>query len=269
MPKTTVHVVDTMVTTPAHVAKASCGQAAELLGRHFTRAKAQYEKMVKLAKSQVVVDASDSIDASTGKQGVTRQSMAKRSEVGTKGFTSVESTVAGAGVQCVVQQREEGRCIGTRGRVCIARGKQLLGSGAVTKGATIGNAVESSVVLGSVPDTVGSLVVGSVQGTVVQGAAQRRNQLVSKKAFRRASKIRDLLPPGSAGLDTKVPRRKDFGEEGEAGDALHAAAMEEFSIRRFGSSHVQQRTIDKRMRDVGLFGFWLEQNSYGKYVQWN
>ena len=52
MPKTTVHVVDTMVTTPAHVAKASCGQAAELLGRHFTRAKAQYEKMVKLAKSQ-------------------------------------------------------------------------------------------------------------------------------------------------------------------------------------------------------------------------
>ena len=54
MPKTTVHVVDSMVTTPAHVAKASCGQAAELLGRHFTRAKAQYEKMVKLAKSQVV-----------------------------------------------------------------------------------------------------------------------------------------------------------------------------------------------------------------------
>ena len=49
-----------MVTTPAHVAKASRGEAAELvLGRHYTRAKAQYDKMVKLAKSQVVVDVSD------------------------------------------------------------------------------------------------------------------------------------------------------------------------------------------------------------------
>ena len=63
--------------------------------------------------------------------------------------------------------------------------------------------------------------------------------------IRRASKIRDLLPPGSAGLDTKVPRRKDFGEEGEAGDALHAAAMEEFSIRRFGSSFARAAEDDR------------------------
>ena len=58
------------------------------------------------------------------------------------------------------------------------------------------------------------------------------------------------------------------GAEGEEGDVAHAAAMKQFSISEFGSSHVQDRTIDDRMCEVGLFGYWLELNHYGKYVEW-
>ena len=107
----------------------------------------------------------------------------------------------------------------------------------------------------------------------MESAAQRREQLESKKfangGFRRASKINPLLPRGGAGLKTKVPKRKTFGEEGEEGDAAHAAAMKEFKLTEFGSSHAQDRTIDDRMCEVGLFGFWLEKNHYGVYVEWH
>lgn len=80
-------------------------------------------------------------------------------------------------------------------------------------------------------------------GVMVQGAAQRGAQLESKKfgsgGFRGSSKINKLLPRGGAGLKMKVPKRKDFGAEGDEGDAAHAAAMKEFSVKEFGSSHVQ------------------------------
>ena len=58
-----------------------------------------------------------------------------------------------------------------------------------------------------------------------------------------------------------MPKREDFGAEGAEGDSAHAAAMKQFSISEFGSSHVQDRTIDDRMCEVGLFGFWLEKNN--------
>ena len=133
----------------------------------------------------------------------------------------------------------------------------------------------AALLLGTAGDTGASVVQNAgvpSHGTVVQGAAQRRDQLVAKMfsqgGFREAAKISDLLPHGSAGLKTKLPKRKDFGEEGGEGDAAHEAAMKEFSIKEFGSTHVEGRTIDRRMRNVGLFGYWLEQNNFGKYLEW-
>ena len=111
-------------------------------------------------------------------------------------------------------------------------------------------------------DTTGAVVV-------VVGAAQRREDLEAKKLFRPpAAKITALMPFGGAGLQLKVPKRKDYGEEGEEGDAAHAAAMKQFSVKEFGNSHVEQRVIDARMGRVGQFGFWLHLNHYGKYVEW-
>jgi hypothetical protein len=45
--------------------------------------------------------------------------------------------------------------------------------------------------------------------------------------------------------------------------------MKEFSVQEFGSTHVKSQTIDMRMRNVGLFGHWLEENNYGKHVEWH
>ena len=109
-------------------------------------------------------------------------------------------------------------------------------------------------------------------GVVVCGAAKRGEQLASKKfvngGFREATKIKSLEPRGGAGLKSKVPKRTEYGVEGEEGDVTHAAAMKEFSILDFGSSHVQDRTIDARMCHVGTFGYWLGLNNYGQYVEW-
>ena len=107
---------------------------------------------------------------------------------------------------------------------------------------------------------------------VVVGAKQRAEQLDGKKfvngGFRDSHKVTRLQPRGGAGLKSKVPKRKNFGDEGDEGDAAHGAAMKEFSLAEFGSSHVQDYTIDLRMRRVGLFGHWLELNKYGKHVVW-
>ena len=77
---------------------------------------------------------------------------------------------------------------------------------------------------------------------MISGTDLTRKALEGKMEFRDAATIRGLLPRGSAGLKTKMPKRKDFGTEGEEGDAAHGAAMEEFSLKEFGSSHVQART---------------------------
>ena len=98
-------------------------------------------------------------------------------------------------------------------------------------------------------------------GAVVSGAVQRSEQISSKLfengGFRDSAKIVPLMPRGGAGLKSKVPKRKDFGEEGEDGDKAHSAAMKEFGIKEFGSSHVKGETIATRMNYMGLFGHWL------------
>ena len=73
--------------------------------------------------------------------------------------------------------------------------------------------------------------LGGAGGAVVQGAAQRREQLETKK-FSMGGGFRgsDHQPTAAAwwcwtaGLKTKVPKRKDFGAEGAEGDTAHALA---------------------------------------------
>ena len=90
------------------------------------------------------------------------------------------------------------------------------------------NGGKATLVLGTAGETVASVVQGACgpsDGAVVQGAAQRRDQLVAKMfsqgGFRETAKISGILPHGGAGLKTKVPKRKEFGEEGSEGDAAH------------------------------------------------
>ena len=81
-------------------------------------------------------------------------------------------------------------------------------------------------------------------------------------AFRPFAKIAALMPRGGAQMQVAVPKRKEFGDEGDEGDAAHEAAMQRFSLHSFGSSHVQLRTSDRRLCEVGSMGDWLEQSGY-------
>ena len=86
-------------------------------------------------------------------------------------------------------------------------------------------------------------VVAASTGVMVVGAKQRHDQLDRKKQFFPSAVIDGIMPYGSAGLELKVPRRKLFGDEGPDGDAAHQAAMEHFSVKEFGSTHVQMRVM--------------------------
>ena len=106
----------------------------------------------------------------------------------------------------------------------------------------------------------GALVATQHQGVVL---------LREKKQWRRSSVINDLVPKGGMSLPRSYPQRADprFGGEGQEGDARHAAEMRLMMID-FAGSHVQARHWNMKVRNVGIFGDWLERNKYGKYVDW-
>ena len=87
--------------------------------------------------------------------------------------------------------------------------------------------------------------------TMVPGEARRATQLKDKKAWRRSSTIKALMPKGSGAIYT-FPRREEerFGEEGDEGDALFEAAMAKFKAEDFGEQHVQLRVIKQKFGQV-------------------
>ena len=138
----------------------------------------------------------------------------------------------------------------------MAKVPEVRGNGGAT--AAAGSSAAAATV--GVPKAAG--------GLMVSGAKAMRDRLEGKKLLHGSAKIRSLMPRGAFGLQLKVPKRKEFGEEGAEGDAAHEAAMERFSIKEFGSTHVKESTILVRMQRVGAFGWWLQLNHYGKYVEW-
>ena len=116
------------------------------------------------------------------------------------------------------------------------------------------------------PNKTGAVAPGTAVVPVLQ---RRANLLEGKKQFRPSSTIVKLMPQGGDGLKTKVPQRKNFGEEGPEGDAAHATAMKEFSLSSFGDTAMSQGRRDANMCRVGLFGHWMTLNNYGSYVVWD
>ena len=48
-----------------------------------------------------------------------------------------------------------------------------------------------------------------------------------------------------------MPQRKDFGEAGAEGDAVHAAAMKDFSLSALGDSGMSEGRRDANLRRKG------------------
>ena len=243
------------------------GEAARVLRGHFTRARRQYDKMMDehLEKTRL-----SDVDGPVMKP----MEKLKAGEVPLR-RTAAETSETASGSPCAASV-VQGGLFGREDEVHASRMRldavveEPDGISATTKKKSA-TAKEKSTSKATVLEKRSPAVVNEATknaGSIVHTAVQRQQQLESKKLFRPASRIDELMPKGSAGMKSKVPKRREYGEEGDAGDAAHAAAMKEFAVRDFGSSHVQSRTIDERMREVGLFNFWLEQNNYGKYCEW-
>ena len=71
-------------------------------------------------------------------------------------------------------------------------------------------------------------------------------------------KVREIVtfPPGG------IWRGGDEGQE------LVATGMARFKADDFGNNHCQARVIKQKLGQVGLFGWWLEQHTFGKYITW-
>ena len=80
---------------------------------------------------------------------------------------------------------------------------------------------------------------------MLQCTVDHRDMLEGKMAFRPFAKIAALMPRGGAQMQVAVPKRKEFGDEGDLGDAAHEAVMQRFSLHSFGTSHVQHRTSER------------------------
>ena len=89
--------------------------------------------------------------------------------------------------------------------------------------------------------------VRAQDGAVVSGAVRRSEQMSSKLfkngGCRDSAKIVKLLPRGGAGLKSKVPKRKDFGDEGEEGDQAHSAAMKNQYIKHEAARQQAARCV--------------------------
>jgi len=116
----------------------------------------------------------------------------------------------------------------------------------------------------------GALVTADGETTSMVPSVELHRKTVASKAGkgRRTSSIVPLLPSGSLQVGSKMPRRENFGVEGVEGDEKFEAEMMRFSLEEFGESHAQQRHALQRMRQVGLFGDFLERHNFGQYFKW-
>jgi hypothetical protein len=140
------------------------------------------------------------------------------------------------------------------GRVCAAG----VGVGHVTLAASVdvrGEVMDGAMVACAAAESGESGADATETPALVSGAQERCQQLKDKQGTMRPTRmITSLMPPGSLGLQSKLPRRKDFGTEGAEGDAAHEMAMKEFKLNDFGSSHVQDRTLDSVRKHAAFTG---------------
>ena len=161
----------------------------------------------------------------------------------------------------VESEKQGSRCKATTVPPMVETPEAMQSGGATTVVAETPEAMQS----GGATTALASTAKG---GLMVSGAKAMRDQLEGKKMLHGAAKIRGMLPRGALGLQLKVPKRIRFGNEGDEGDAAHEAAMQRFSVKEFGSTSTKDSTILVRMQRVGAFGWWLQLNHYGKFVEW-
>jgi hypothetical protein len=96
---------------------------------------------------------------------------------------------------------------------------------------------------------------------------QRNESLLAKGEYRRSKACHEVAPAGHADLESAPDFLRDFGGDESNADAFDAA-MISFFDEHLDKGAVEERTIDTRDRQVGLFGDFLEVRGHGQYVKW-
>ena len=171
-----------------------------------------------------------------------------------------ERAVVDAGGGRTAQALEAASVIGSDSCAIVSAGGRVCAAGVevghVTLAASVdvrGEVMEGAMVA-CAAGLVGEADAGAEEtSAVVCGQKLRYQQLKDKLGtMRPTSTIAGLMPPGTKGLKSKVPKRIDFGAEGAEGDAAHEVMMNEFSVAGFGADHAQDRTLDA----VSMHGAW-------------
>jgi hypothetical protein len=97
-------------------------------------------------------------------------------------------------------------------------------------------------------------------------AAAACGRLESKAACRRSKVVRGLGAAGAANLGEAPNRTR--GAHGTEGDDEFEQMMCGFVDDNFHGRAVQERYLDARDLEVGLFGDFVEQRGHGKHVEW-
>ena len=110
----------------------------------------------------------------------------------------------------------------------------------------------------------------------VQGPAQsssglgvddeRRKSLADKGWARRTAVVNSVGASGAASFEL-VPGREQFGP-GDDAAAEWERQMLQFTEDNFEDTGIEVRSMDKRDREIGLFGDFLERVKHGKFVEW-
>ena len=121
-----------------------------------------------------------------------------------------------------------------------------------------------------------ALKCGRVRLHAVQGAAQsssglgvddeRRTSLADKGWARRTVAVNSVGASGAASFEL-VPGREQFGP-GDDAAAEWERQMLQFTEDNFEDTGIEVRSMDKRDREIGLFGDFLERVKHGKFVEW-
>ena len=117
---------------------------------------------------------------------------------------------------------------------------------------------------------------GRVRLHAVQGPAQsssglgvddeRRKSLADKGWARRTVAVNSVGASGAASFEL-VPGREQFGP-GDDAAAEWERQMLQFTEDNFEDTGIEVRSMDKRDREIGLFGDFLERVKHGKFVEW-
>ena len=90
---------------------------------------------------------------------------------------------------------------------------------------------------------------------------------MEKGEYRRSRKVHEVAPSGTRNLDEAPDFLRDFGGDNETADAFEQQMLN-WVDENLNEGGAEERTLDQKDRNVGLFGDFLEARQHGSFFEW-